>query len=501
VKRLFSIIGQIARLRTHDVRAARTWLNTMYPQDALLLRLLRFLGWAVNAIFVLVPRTGAWTSFEKPISRIPIWLSEGNPFVSHPESPLPDEADVVVIGAGLVGAALAYHWSKLAGGRMVVVEKHEPAWGAAGRNEGLVVMGRYYFYVVETVLAYLRYARADLGPSGQESLAHEFAEAYSRAAYANAEMIAETIAAERIDCEYLRCGWVQVPAQDQLKRLDASVEIARQTGFTDWTKISSAEIFEGSGLKTNRSAGFSVGAATWNPAKWVWALMGISLTSQRVQLSTRTAVVRVEDAGGFYRVHTARGVISAPYVVNATESHTPTLFPAFHNIIQPKQTQAAFGASDGGTMKGGIGISTDRAFYGKHRDGVLFGSDATRVPDSRAGSNHPSRFITNFVLTEMQSQFGVQRMHVTHEWSGTVSYTPDEFPLVGLMDGKRLYMIGGMAGSGSGVSFNAARHIVQKILKIDGPDYYPEKYFSPARFLQNPGWNTDRQEKGSRPSS
>jgi hypothetical protein len=51
------------------------------------------------------------------------------------------------------------------------------------------------------------------------------------------------------------------------------------------------------------------------------------------------------------------------------------------------------------------------------------------------------------------------------------------------MDEKRLYMVGGMAGSGSGVAFNGGRHVVAKILGLDGPDHYPEKYFSPRRFL------------------
>ena len=86
------------------------------------------------------------------------------------------------------------------------------------------------------------------------------------------------------------------------------------------------------------------------------------------------------------------------------------------------------------------------------------------------------------MLTQLKAYFGVRQLRVTNEWSGTVSYTPDEFPVVGPMDGKRLYIIGGMAGSGSAVSFNAGRHIVGRILGLDGPDYYPERYFSPARF-------------------
>ena len=45
-------------------------------------------------------------------------------------------------------------------------------------------------------------------------------------------------------------------------------------------------------------------------------------------------------------------------------------------------------------------------------------------------------------------------------------------------------MIGGMAGSGSGVAFNAARCVVNRILGLtDQPDDYPPQYFAPSRLL------------------
>ena len=80
--------------------------------------------------------------------------------------------------------------------------------------------------------------------------------------------------------------------------------------------------------------------------------------------------------------------------INATESDPPLLFRKFRDLILPTQTQAAFGPSEGGSIKAGVGISTHRGFFGVHGKGILFGSDATRVPDDQAGSNQPSRFIT-----------------------------------------------------------------------------------------------------------
>ena len=114
----------------------------------------------------------------------------------------------------------------------------------------------------------------------------------------------------------------------------------------------------------------------------------------------------------------------------------------------------------------------------------MVGSDATRVPDHEAGRIQPSRFLTKYLLGELKKIYGHSAYTLQNEWSGTVTYTPDEYPIVGLMDGKRQYIVGGAAGSGTGVSFNSGRCVVNRILGItDEPDDYPEAYFSPTRLL------------------
>jgi glycine/D-amino acid oxidase-like deaminating enzyme len=492
VKRLLALYRLCAELRWPDLRAAFSWIQTRHPDKPFVVRVVRFACWGFKQLWHALPDDLAWASFARPVSSTPIWLAQGNPFENHPfasnpKARLPDKAEVVVIGAGFTGAAVAYHWSKQANAPLVVLDMLDPACGASGRNEGLVVMGRYYHMVHGTVLRYLNRKRHDLTGEERDRLAHEFAAAYARAAYANAELIERTIAEEKINCDYVKKGWVQDFDRTDRSRLNESTRMAREKGFADWVGISGKQASQLSGMRLDGPAGYSKGAATWDPAQWVWGLFWIALRSPHVQLFTRTKVVRVEDRGETYAVHTPRGVIEARHVVSATESYTPQLFPHLHDVIQPTRTQAAFGAGDGGTMQPGVGISGPLGFFARHRKGVLFGGGATRVPDREAGGNRPSRFLTTFLLTPLKASFGVQQLQVQNEWSGTVGYTPDEFPVVGTMDGKRLYLIAGMAGSGSAVSFNAGRHVVCKILGVEGPDYYPERYFSPSRFRTTPG--------------
>jgi len=488
MRRGIEFLSVLFRMRHHEFRAARTWISRMYAGRRLPVRLVLFAGWALKTMWKTIPDALAWVEFDTPPSPTSVWLRDKNPLENHPwnddpDATLPSEAHVVVIGAGFVGAGTAYHWSKHGRGKMVVLEMNEAASGSGGRNAGVVTMGRYYHFVHSTVAEHLRRTRPDLTEDEHNRLAHERAEPYVMAGEKSAELIEQTIKHEGIDCDYVKRGWVWAADRDTQDKPLAAQRMGEQVGHTDWIRISARQAMEEGGINTMYDAGYSQGTATWHPARWIWGLLQVALRSPHVEFFSRTKVTNVKDAGKYYELRTKRGVIRARYVINATESHTASLFNQFRGVNVTSQTQAAWGPSDGGTMKPGVAISNPQMFFARVQDGVLMGSDMSPVPDKEAGTNNPSRFITNYVAASLQRLFSIKRMRITNEWSGTVGMTPDEFPLIGLMDSKRLYMVGGMAGSGSGVSFLATQWVVFRIMDIDCPNYYPERYFSPRRFF------------------
>ena len=432
MKRLLLVLNLLLGMRRHEFRAAKTWINTMYPGKKLMRRLLLFFTWSVKTMWRTIPNANDRIRFKNPVSRTPVWLKDKNPLENHPwkdssDLKFPDRAEVVVIGAGFAGAGAAFHWSKHGVDKMVILEMNEAASGSGGRNAGVVTMGRYYYYVHSTVLKNLEKSRPDLSKEKRVAYAHEFARPYVIAGVKSNQMIEQSIKDEGIECDYVKKGWVWTTDDEGKDKPLAAQRMGEETGFTDWISISKEEAMEKAGIKTNNNAGHSRGTANWHPAKWIWGLFQLALKSPYVELYTRTKVNAVKDAGDHYAIHTNRGMIKARYVINATESHTPSLFKEFHNILKAGQTQAAFGNSNGGTMQQGVAISTPQMFFSRTKDGILLGSDMSVVPDDEAGSNQPSRFITKYVAAFLKPFFSIKDIQVTNEWSGTVGMTPMNF--------------------------------------------------------------------------
>ena len=274
LKRVLIAVTLLSNLRWYDITAAKTLMTKVYGDSNILMRIIKLLQWTIPHLFNSIPNAITLVEFSDNLSQLPYWLASKNPLENHPwnsnpQAQIPEKVEVVVIGAGFTGAASAYHWSKQRGGNMTVLEMNEASSGASGRNAGIVVMGRYFATVKNTVLTHLQKSRTDLNYDQQDKLSNKFASIYVQSAYKNADMIEKTILDENIDCEYSRNGWIQWKHLDSKKPLDYSVKLGNDFGFYDWTKIEPEYAKKIGGIRLESPAGFSQRAATWHPAKWV----------------------------------------------------------------------------------------------------------------------------------------------------------------------------------------------------------------------------------------
>src|SRR5580704_16056846 len=75
-----------------------------------------------------------------------------NPAEGHSSS-LPKTADIVILGAGVMGASIAFHLAKRRAGKIVVLDKDHVGRGGSGRSSALIRM--HYSFPPEVELALL----------------------------------------------------------------------------------------------------------------------------------------------------------------------------------------------------------------------------------------------------------------------------------------------------------------------------------------------------------
>src|SRR5271155_2145634 len=109
-----------------------------------------------------------------------------------PEQPLPDSADVAIIGAGFTGLSAALALAKR-GAKVVVLESETVGWGASSRNGGMVLTG-LKLGVNELISRYGRELTQRMYAASLESI----------------NTVEQLVKAENIACDFARCGHLEV---------------------------------------------------------------------------------------------------------------------------------------------------------------------------------------------------------------------------------------------------------------------------------------------------
>ncbi len=376
-----------------------------------------------------------------------------------------EPAELVVLGAGLAGAALAYHLTRLRVGPVVVFDPRTPAAGATGRAAGIVSEQLWDRWDVDVVRAskeeYARLAAAS-DPS-----------AYRTVGFARWTADPSAAAALRASADRLRAWGVAVEtlSADQLGarvpavRCDGLREVVWHPGDAVVTPSAVTEIY----LELARRAGAETVLGT-GPGSFARDGVSWRLSAGGRSWRAGSAVVAAGAWSKRLLASVHRSVPLAPYRTQAAlvrpAEPSPVPLPSVHDL--------------------------DLDVYARPEDGgrVLAGDGTERVeadPETFRPSGDAS-FVAHLAESFDRRFPGWRDAELVRAWAGVCTSTPDRRPLIGSVPGDDgLYCITGFNGFGVMRAGGAARYLAEAIAGGPGDRAWARlASVLPARFGPNP---------------
>ncbi|VVO19794.1 NAD(P)/FAD-dependent oxidoreductase [Pseudomonas fluorescens] len=338
--------------------------------------------------------------------------------------------DVAIIGAGYTGLCAAHHIA-LSGREPLIIEANSLAWGASGRNGGVV--SPKFRVGFPTLMA--RFGR-------------DTALQMYRTGYQAVDSLVELVETLELTGANLRLGGHIAAAHNQhaLAGLQSTANwIKRETGGSSSVMISAAEVAGLTGSKIFTGGLLTPKAGGIHPLNYARGIAR-SLDDRGVRIFINSPAEQVRREGERMIVQTPQGRVSARQVIYATNGYSDLtratdtlhrrLIPFRSAIIatEPLPATILAGLLPGGQVCGDtkrmlrwFRVVGDRLIFGGRG---AFGKD-----DSEAAFRALQR--------SMGDVFPVLRdQPIAFRWSGLVAMTLDYLPHAGQLDEKSFYAIG-----------------------------------------------------------
>jgi glycine/D-amino acid oxidase-like deaminating enzyme len=379
----------------------------------------------------------------------------------YPVEPLPESADVAIIGAGFTGLSAALSLAKR-GGKVVVLESETLGWGASSRNGGMVLTG-LKLGVNELIAKYGRELTQRMYAVSLETI----------------DVVERIVKEEIITCDFVRCGHLEVACKqahfdDYASQVEViSREFNHQLRVVPRDQLRSeigSDIYYG-GMVDEISAGL-------NPARYVAGLGTAALRAgAQICEHTRLQHIRRETRAGAsgFRLNTSQGAVWARNVLVGTSGYTGAATPALRRKIIPigsyiiaTEVLPAALAQELSPRNRQIYDSKNYLYYYRLTpdNRMLFGGRAAFFPETDQTIRKSAEILRRGMI-EVYPQ--LRDTKVEYAWGGTVDFCFDIMPHAGQVDG--IFFALGYAGHGVAMATYQGAKMAEWIVegKTDNP--------------------------------
>ncbi|KAL3811711.1 hypothetical protein ACHAXA_004077 [Cyclostephanos tholiformis] len=391
------------------------------------------------------------------------WLRDLPAPVVPQADTLPERADIVVVGAGMTGASIAYWLSEKHGLSCLLLDARGVAGGATGRNGGHLWPNLNSDFEAETVSDLLDF-----------------------------------IAMRDVDCDLTRLGAVDVA--------DAVPDDVFDDDDDDWGEL---EVWHGGtcaeklGTCAFAWAQFHPDACQFSAARVTQAILDAA--GRRATVCSPVRVLRISDdvvgGGGGSIVDTDIGSVLADRVVVASNGWTGELLPELADVLYPCRNQVIMTSPSTVPDKWDVGAFSVGAATGngdieeeiyciKRPDGRLcIGGARYLERDAAVGNSDDGtlnedvgRRLRDFLVTTFPD---LAPLSVEAEWTGVIGLTADKRPVVGRMPSRKgVFVAAGYNGHGMPQCFGVGKYMADMLAGGMEEDLHPHiRSLSPARFF------------------
>jgi len=388
------------------------------------------------------------------------------------------KADIAIIGGGFTGLASAWQLSRrFPDKKILLLEGACCGYGASGRNGGFCDAG------IPGLMRYVASAGPELGRKAFD------------ASLFGVNEIRRLVTQHGVACDFEENGMLDAAiGHEQARELEKRLPTYRAMGLE-------ARVLQGKELEAEiRSPRYTAAlllpyGGILNPAKLARGMKPL-VEAAGVEVRERTPVLRVTP-GKVHRILTELGEVEAPVLVLGLDGYAPGLgffrdrvLPLCNYVIATEPLSTAQWESIGWAHR--RGIADTRTLFDYQRptaDGriVIGGSQAPyfAYDGISTGTYRPTvDAITRSLFTTFPQLEG---LHIDHAWGGTMGFTLDFTPSVGVM-GEHRNIYYGVAYNGEGVAFSqTAGKIISELMAGEESELprlfvvnHPMPYLGPA---------------------